>query len=161
MATPTLKAARSNRVGHATKDLLRHRAGQIFYCTLCVQNLNAVHLHSPQGCVAGVFSSDYAIRKDAVSCRARHVAADVTSFAATFFFWEKLHKAARTCEKRTNRIRPLVIPVLILLLFFYALCRRHLTARRYCLQRTGRSCTVPATRHKESFARLLPVSRLL
>ena len=92
--------------------------GVDFFCTRSVQDLNVVHLHSPEGCVAGVFSSDYAIRKDAVSCRARHVAADVTSFAATFSFWEKMYKAARTCEKRTNRICPLVIPVLILLLFF-------------------------------------------
>ncbi len=52
MATPTLKAARSNRVGHATKDLLRRWAGQIFYCTHRVQDLNVVHIGGKAACSA-------------------------------------------------------------------------------------------------------------
>jgi hypothetical protein len=40
------------RVGHATKDLLRRRAGQIFYCTLCVHDLNAVHIGGKAACSA-------------------------------------------------------------------------------------------------------------
>ena len=78
--------------------------GVDFFCTHRVQDLNVVHLHSPQGCVAGVFSSDFAIRKDAVSCRARHKRSAPPLGGADLLLHASRARFERSAHRRQSRL---------------------------------------------------------
>ncbi len=59
--------------------------------------------HRRQSRLLGAASYDLAIRSSAVSCRARHVAADVASFAATLLFLETDRPGIRSVTARPLR----------------------------------------------------------
>ena len=136
---PTLKAARSNRVGHATKDLLRRWAGQIFYCTHRVQDLNVVHIGGEAACSALLPPFALQEQRRIVSGTPRRRGRRIVRDDA-FVFWEK-HRALSKCRRSPSPSR------LLSAIHFVTKEDRALPAHRLvCLQARSRRLRCAANR---------------